>query len=65
MKANTNQIAETRHDMTRFPKENLRKMKENIKTNFRKTSRTDKDPLGKPWGNEGKHKNKQQKQDTK
>ena len=51
--------------MTRFSLENLRKMKENIKTNFRKTSRTDKDPLGKPWGNEGKHKNKQQKQDTK
>ena len=39
-------------------------MKENTKTNFRKTSRNDKDSLGKPKTNEGTvHKNKLQKQD--
>ena len=49
--------------MTRCSFENPRKMKENAKRNFSKTTRNDKDSLGKSKKNEGKYKNKLQKQD--
>ena len=47
--------------MTRIPEENLRKMKENTKTNYRNKTCHDKIFLGKPKENERNHKSKLQK----